>query len=229
MIRRKFNQDLQTLSKEMRIIYKDCTFVDKNDKEKPVEIISRTTPFTSPVWKNPVEDPGHNQLEPKLAMVFNIRTLTKEIVKLFYGQTHAERSESDQRLFYGFEMEKNNFDSKRDNFKEFFENNYKQYFYCVDREQNELIKMKAEKSIAKVLEEAHLTEGVDFLSLNDWKKIDKAIFALRGMPYDTKESSSVWRDLVKFMNQKHEQATKAENDLKLLKEIDQGNLEGKSL
>ena len=65
MIRRKFNQDLQTLSKEMRIIYKDCTFVDKNDKEKPVEIISRTTPFTSPVWKNPVEDPGHNQLEPK--------------------------------------------------------------------------------------------------------------------------------------------------------------------
>ena len=40
-------------------------------------------------------------------------------------------------------MEKNNFDSKRDNFKEFFEKNYKQYFYCVDREQNELIKMKA--------------------------------------------------------------------------------------
>ena len=67
----------------------------------------------------------HNQEESTIAICNKLKSLTKEVISLFYSQTDVDGSEKNQKLFYGFDLEKNKVQSKRKNFEKFFDVNYK--------------------------------------------------------------------------------------------------------
>ena len=164
MMRRKKNTDLQKMSKELRMLFKDCAVKkDPTKPAQPFEIVSRSTPFTEPIWKRTEQKPGHNQEESRIAMLFEMKTLSQEIVRLFYGQTERNK-EDDVGKYYGFDLLKNQFVSKRANFEQFFSVNYKKYFYCIDRQKNPLMEISARMKIEALINK-HAGEDAPFVSV----------------------------------------------------------------
>ena len=117
LIRRKWNSDLPQLSKEFRIFYKDHenyfkTVDGTKDSSYALEIVPRTTPFQEPTWKRKLTaEDCHNQEESTIAICNTLKSLTREIITLFYRQTDVDGSEKNQ-----FDLEKNKVQSKRKNF-----------------------------------------------------------------------------------------------------------------
>ena len=124
-----------------------------------------------------------------------MRSLTKEVITLFYRHSDEHDSEKNEQ----FDLEKNKVQSKRKNFEKFFEANYKQFFYCIDRQKNNLIASQARDRILKLF-----SKGSDIgdISEADWKDKAQEIFDLYGMKWDPKESKNKWRDLLKYFNGK---------------------------
>ena len=212
IIRRKKGSDIQQLTKEMRCIFKDCTFekMSKQNKKKreqhDVKVSTRVTPYQGIDWKIENEDPGHNQVESKIAITNNLRTLSKDVIQLFYGQKPDNKSEKEQHLFYGFDMAKNDHESNRENFKEFLKHNYKQYFYCIDRQENKLMQERATDRLEELFESKNVA---DYVSWQDWKRLAEEVFGLRGQKYDFQESTKLWRDHLKYFKFKQVNYEKA--------------------
>ena len=104
----------------------------------------------------------HNQEESTIAVCNTLKSLTKEIITLFYRNSDVHASEKSEQ----FDLEKNKVQSKRKNFKNFFEANYKQYFYCIDRQKNNLIASQARSRIIDLFK-----DSAD-IKQADWKEKD---------------------------------------------------------
>ena len=94
--------------------------------------------------------------------------------------------------------------SKRANFSQYFNVNYKKYFYCIDNQVDPLIKLSAEQKIEQLIKKHSGEENAEYISQKVINKMGEDYFRLAGLPFSIKERNNIFKSNMKIFEANQE-------------------------